>query len=162
MIGRVSFPYGYLEKCSDLEYTELQSVISELPEDRNKVTYLSNGPYLCELEEVLKHCEEVTVKPASSNNYMVRLEKKVEILEREFKLNRTNFEHALKGVIQIHTPNLGLLNIRSVDVSQDSCTDEIQDKLKEGWRILAICPPNANRRPDYIMGHTEENKELWK
>jgi hypothetical protein len=34
----------------------------------------------------------------------------------------------------------------------DACTDDVQRHLDEGWKILAVCPPNSQRRPDYILG----------
>lgn len=54
-----------------------------------------------------------------------------------------------------HLPNLGLLHIRQVSWLEDSCTEELQKKLDEGWLILAVCPPNGQRRPDYILGRGE-------
>jgi hypothetical protein len=38
----------------------------------------------------------------------------------------------------------------------DAYTDELQEHLEDGWRIIAICPPNGQRRPDYILGRTKE------
>jgi hypothetical protein len=37
----------------------------------------------------------------------------------------------------------------------DACTDNLQAHLNEGWRIIAVCPPDAKRRPDYILGRTK-------
>ena len=54
--------------------------------------------------------------------------------------------------IQVAIPNLALLEIRTVQVLEDACTDELQAELDDGWRILAVCPPNSQRRPDYILG----------
>lgn len=51
-----------------------------------------------------------------------------------------------------HIPNLGLLEIRFVTVLEDCCTNLLQEHLDKGWKIIAICPPNGQRRPDYIMG----------
>lgn len=56
------------------------------------------------------------------------------------------------SVVQIAVPDIGLLAIRHVKVMGDACTDELQEMLDDGWRILAVCPPNARRRPDYILG----------
>lgn len=36
---------------------------------------------------------------------------------------------------------------------QDYCTDALQDRLNEGWRIVAVCPQEA-RRPDYVLGRS--------
>jgi hypothetical protein len=57
--------------------------------------------------------------------------------------------------IQIQVPNIGLLAIDEVEVLEDVCTYELQGRLDQGWRILAVCPPNAQRRPDYIIGRTK-------
>lgn len=54
--------------------------------------------------------------------------------------------------VQITLPDVGLLVIDEVTWREDECTEEIQRMLDEGWRIIAVCPPNAQRRPDYILG----------
>lgn len=56
----------------------------------------------------------------------------------------------------VHIPNLGLLLIDEVQHMDDACTDALQRELDQGWRILAVCPPNGTRRPDYILGRTKE------
>ncbi|MGH9892331.1 MAG: hypothetical protein ACREA0_10180 [bacterium] len=56
------------------------------------------------------------------------------------------------AAVQIALPDVGLLSIDEVDHLDNCCTDEVQHRLNEGWRILAVCPPNAQRRPDYIIG----------
>jgi hypothetical protein len=68
-------------------------------------------------------------------------------------------EHLRKGeAVQIAIPDLGLLQIREVTVEEDCCTHHLQGMLDDGWRILAVCPPNAARRPDYILGRTTKEK----
>lgn len=54
--------------------------------------------------------------------------------------------------VQIVVPDVGILQIDEVDYMEDACTDALQGRLDDGWRILAVCPPNAQRRPDYILG----------
>ena len=54
--------------------------------------------------------------------------------------------------LQVAIPSIGTLLIDEVCHLDDSCTDILQDHLNDGWRILAVCPPNAQRRPDYILG----------
>lgn len=63
-------------------------------------------------------------------------------------------ELAGKHITQIAIPDLGLLTINEVMHLNDCCTDNLRDHLKEGWRILAVCPPIAQRRPDYILGRS--------
>lgn len=59
--------------------------------------------------------------------------------------------------IQIAIPNLQLFSIREVCLLEDSCTNELQDRLDAGWYILAVCPPANQRRPDYILGRSPPN-----
>lgn len=67
----------------------------------------------------------------------------------------THEDLATARAVQITVPDVGLLRINEVCVVEDACTDILQDYLNEGWRILAVCPPNAARRPDYILGRTK-------
>lgn len=60
-------------------------------------------------------------------------------------------------VVHVHIPNLGLLTVDEVMVEEDCCTDNLQRRLNEGWRILCVCPPKNARRPDYIMGRAKED-----
>lgn len=62
-------------------------------------------------------------------------------------------------VVQITLPDIGLLLIDEVDWMEDACTQQLQRRLDEGWRILAVCPPNAQRRPDYILGRRKVRPE---
>lgn len=49
---------------------------------------------------------------------------------------------------------LGLLTISEVMVERDFCTEALQMKLNEGWRIVAVCVQPDQRRPDYILGRS--------
>lgn len=59
--------------------------------------------------------------------------------------------------LQVAIPNLLLWSVDEVMVAEDECTMSLQDRLNEGWRILAICPPAAQRRPDYILGRQKKD-----
>lgn len=56
------------------------------------------------------------------------------------------------NAIQIAVADLPLMYIDEVCVETDFCTEALQEMLNDGWRILAVCPPNSQRRPDYILG----------
>lgn len=56
------------------------------------------------------------------------------------------------SAVQIAVPDMALMYIDEVCVETDLCTYALQSMLDDGWRILAVCPPNSQRRPDYILG----------
>ncbi len=58
-------------------------------------------------------------------------------------------------IINLTIPNAALFAVRKLTVLEDCCTNEVQRMLDDGWRIVAVCPPNDTRRPSYILGHTE-------
>lgn len=58
-------------------------------------------------------------------------------------------------VTHVSVANIGLFAVRRVEVLENACTYDLQSWLNRGWRLLAVCPPNDQRRPDYILGHTE-------
>lgn len=64
-----------------------------------------------------------------------------------------------KQVVHVHVPNIGLLQVDEVTNLDDCCTDVLQAHLDKGWRILCVCPPNNQRRPDYIMGRSSTDRK---
>jgi hypothetical protein len=52
----------------------------------------------------------------------------------------------------VHVANLGLLHINQTGYAVDKCTEELQDILNKGWKIIACCVQPDQRRPDYILG----------
>lgn len=62
--------------------------------------------------------------------------------------------------VNLSVPNASLFQVTSVDVIEDACTNDLQQHLNDGWRIIAVCPPNDCRRPTYILGHFEEGRSL--
>lgn len=64
-------------------------------------------------------------------------------------------------VVNVTIPNIGLFSVRRVMVLEDMCTDAVQKYLENGWRIVAVCPPNDTRRPTYILGHMDTSPEYF-
>jgi hypothetical protein len=61
---------------------------------------------------------------------------------------------------QVSVSNVGLMQINRVEVLEDFCTFALQERLNDGWKIIAVCPPNDTRRPTYIVGkHIPPQKE---
>ena len=68
------------------------------------------------------------------------------------------------SVVNISIPNAALFSVQTVDYLENICTDTLQRWLDEGWRIVAVCPPNDTRRPTYIVGHfdKEPKRPNWR
>jgi hypothetical protein len=96
-----------------------------------------------------------TIKDLPSAKYTSELKVIEKLLSLEEKLNIFSKEQQFNTNVGVHISDLGLLNVKEVDVLYDPCTDELQTWLNEGWRILAICPQPDKRRPDYILGRNE-------
>lgn len=76
----------------------------------------------------------------------------VEFTIKDFKNNYKPTAQHGGAQYHYHLPNIGLLLIEEVTWLEDACTEELQRKLDDNYRIIAVCPPNGQRRPDYILG----------
>jgi len=80
-------------------------------------------------------------------------------MEEVLKMNPTQGDVNYNSKCEVHTPGQALSIYNDTLLMEDACTDELQGKLTEGWRIIAACPQPDQRRPDYILGrYTPENK----
>lgn len=104
-----------------------------LPEKQTDFIWLSGKVFLLE-DEQFEFLKSLPVQHEIKNMRKLKLQKPV------------NSEY------HIHVPSFGMMSIRRVQVMEDACTDQLQRELDEGWRILCICPPLDQRRPDYILG----------
>lgn len=81
---------------------------------------------------------------------------KVEFIVKRFKGTYVaNPTEPVANHVHVHIPNVGLLFMNEVTWKENCCTEELQRALDDGWRIIAVCPPNSQRRPDYILGRSK-------
>ncbi len=120
--------------------------------------YLYGAEGTVDLDLLLEVCGELglhfIVKPYPGNVFFAKsrtrgIEKRLEGLETDFELLK---ETEGRGIIQMHAPNFALLTFNRVKLLENACTDQLQDHLTDGWRMLAVCPPLDERRPTYILG----------
>lgn len=68
-------------------------------------------------------------------------------------LQRNDVNHDCQNEkVHVHMPGQALSVYNEVQLLENSCTDELQRSLDDGWRIIAACPQPDARRPDYILG----------
>jgi hypothetical protein len=61
--------------------------------------------------------------------------------------------------VEVHVPGLALMTYNDIMLCEDTCTDLLQSHLDKGWRIIAVSPQPDQRRPDYILGRYNPDKE---
>jgi len=140
------------EKWSDEVYAEMRKLwpCNSWPEDRSKTTYFPVTRQRLSMDEAAA-IEALGVKldiEGVDGTMITKLKDRPSPSGYEDTLDRLREGSA----VQIAIPDLGLMVINEVEVLDDSCTHRLQDYLDKGWRILAVCPPNAARRPDYVLG----------
>ncbi len=115
-----------------------------------------NEEFYGELELIFKALTsykffDIKVISIGTGTMVVKMKDRIEELVSEGVLEE--IQHYMRGgIVQVSIPDLGLLLMDEVQHLDDCCTDQLQKELDDGWRILAVCPPNAARRPDYILG----------
>lgn len=141
------------KNMSDEDYEKLKQVLPGLPPE--KPTYDPSGTFILTDEniEIITNAKLQFVlsregKAQAVGTMLVKLQGRIDDIERA--VTKKNFQEG--NVVQIAIPDIGLMYIDEVKVLTDCCTDDLQEWLNEGWRILAVCPPNAQRRPDYVIG----------
>lgn len=61
---------------------------------------------------------------------------------------------------EVHMPGNLMASFNEVQLLEDACSDVLQTSLTSGWSLIAACPQPNQRRPDYILGRFNANKEV--
>ena len=124
-------------------YTLLREAQKTLPPLEDVVANKGYGTFKAFINDVAQLpdwvFDKATFKPVRPLKLMV-----------DGRINSVALKDAL-ALAQVHLPGNELLRVHEVRVEEDCCTDHLQDQLKQGWRIIAVCP-RPSRRPDYILG----------
>jgi hypothetical protein len=152
MLARVTLGWNagdVVKKLSREDYNTLREAVFTLnlpnwPEDKEESPYWGS------------YGNDIIVDLSTDASWLARFKipHEVKELKNTYKAAAKSPEGSVTN-INIALPNIGLLVIDEVTWMNDACTEDLQAKLDSGWRILAICPPNGTRRPDYILGRTK-------
>lgn len=122
--------------------------------------------YIVELEKFTKLYPnlEITIKgiPKAINDDSINMISMMNEVADKIDEAKNRFEKVVEFNQQcnVHVPNLGLLNLNKLAYATDYCTEMLQERLLQGWRLIAVCPQPDQRRPDYILGmHVDELDE---
>lgn len=139
-------------KESPDKFQRLKDLIPGVPDKAEEL--FSYIEAIVDLTAVLPELAALGIEPtikAFKNNMVIGVHEKIKYLEDQQNLLRQQiYQDGM--LVQVHIPNVGMYLIDEVDVLSNVCTQTLQDYLDEGWRILCVCPPNGQRRPDYILG----------
>lgn len=124
-------------------YLELTKIKSGMPSIEDVVAnkcYYTFEAYINDASEIPDFILEIaSFKPIKPLKLMI-----------DGSIHTASLKDAL-ATHQVHLPGNELLRIQEVHVEEDCCTDRLQELLKVGWRIIAVCP-QPSRRPDYVLG----------
>ncbi|WP_214771394.1 hypothetical protein [Exiguobacterium sp. s133] len=119
-----------------------------------------SGDYLADVSLLMKEFPNVQfsmkgIPKSVSNSELDVMNMMQEMAEKiEEATSRFDKQVEFNQRCEVHVPNLGLLNVNNLAYATDYCTESLQERLQEGYRILAVCPQPDQRRPDYILGRT--------
>lgn len=86
-----------------------------------------------------------------------QLEEKINTLTDSLKdIRDYNFNQRC----DVHIGGGLLVTFNDTMLLEDSCTDVLQLKVNEGWRVMAVCVQPDQRRPDYVLGRYNPKLEI--
>jgi hypothetical protein len=157
MIVRVELE-SYGKAAKELDDDGLELLKTCFPEAHRSGDYLYGVEGLVDFDQLSEIMNstglEAKIKPFKGNAFFSKkngFEERLRSLEGDFRSIRKQLVED-GTMVQVHVPNLSLLSFNEVDVLENYCTNNLQKKLDEGWRIIAVCPPLDERRPTYIVG----------
>lgn len=72
-----------------------------------------------------------------------------------FENAANTFKNTFNEKVNVHIGGSQLMTVNKTLLLENSCTDNLQDHLDKGWRIIACCVQPDGRRPDYVLGRYE-------
>jgi hypothetical protein len=164
MIARIKFNDSYKIAADAERLAQLREIVPIIPVPDEKDVYRWDVHKVLEdvMIDMIDQAPlliaagfEFTVK-AFKSNYFTEIKENVARFERELKFVKAKlYDPATNVVAQVHMPNGFLHEVNEVKVFNDYCTEQLQLELKDGWRILAVCPSIEQRRPDYVLGRVK-------
>lgn len=179
MIAKLEIPMwdaGW-NAMTDEHWQDFARIVGIRIRDNNKAKpeYPPKG-MVCDVRAALLACDTYGIKlEISSVPGLYALEGGDDLATVRQKLEKINTDHVESvirqvaagdtreaTIVQVTIPDHALLMIDEVEVMEDACTDALRERLDSGWRVMAVCPPNGQRRPDYVIGRTPKARALAK
>lgn len=152
----------YDKKCAQLaaigigtreweEDSDFQSIITDtarsFPADEAKIAKLTIAGI------------GITVGPAQQLRVDIS-EALQELAEKQTTLRVGGGGDTFNHKCEVHMPGQALSMYNDMMLLEDACTDALQANLNKGWRIVAAMPQPDQRRPDYILGRFNPDRDI--
>jgi hypothetical protein len=154
MLVQISVAYNCEEQLKKLGRENYLALRDKLPNLKfpDWLEGKEKPEYYYEREQFIEFENDAPLLLEAGIQFEVKRFKQNYFVDKVFDESRKQFGDKQGSPISVHIPNIGLLMIDEVDWLENACTEQLQGYLDDGWRILAVCPPNGTRRPDYILG----------
>lgn len=143
MLAEIELSYNEwhaIQKLPPEKYAELRAALPRLEFPEDQTAYWHHAPIVADADD-LAALERAGVKAILSRVRGLRYPEHPAVSQAATTL--------------IATTGVGLFQVTRVEVREDYCTEELQRDLDDGWRVIAVCPPNDARRPTYVLGRVE-------
>ena len=138
----ISNYYLYKKYTGDIEYVTI--------EQDNHLVDLNLFASKCKYKFYLK--ESIISQEPTINNIQAILgaieEKSTSLESLVNKIKDTTFN----SKTSVHVGGGLITTYNDLLLKEDTCTDDLQNDLNNGWRIIAVCTQADQRRPDYVLG----------
>jgi len=142
------------DAISDAAYESLREML-ELPPVEERAEANVKSEFIGTLDDVNVLCRAGIIPSIKRVRGMMIAETEMPVRQQLVSEEFPRFDGG-PSIINLTIPNAALFAVRTLMVIENECTNRVQQLLDEGWRIVAVCPPNDTRRPDYILGHMEK------
>jgi len=132
----------------------------KLVKESNQIELKTDKEYLVDLDAFMLNYPTLKIRVrgipqrSSKINDFSNVIEQMNTIQNKMENALNSFDKSIEfnQKCDVHVSNLGLLHINQVGYAVDKCSEELQDILNRGWKIIACCIQPDQRRPDYILG----------
>ena len=157
--GKIGTLYTWNETLDPKEAIPDESgKCKKLVSPSNFVRLNSQKEYICDMDLFFSKHPDIKVKMRGmpktvEQNYTHVIQEIVAVQEKlEDALRKFDKQIQFNEKVNVHVGGFALMSINQLGFIEDACTENLQDILNKGWRILAVNVQADSRRPDYILG----------
>ena len=151
--------------CSDESLTNLVEnycIIKPLSEEELKKDYvILEEKHLVDLTKFAPKCKyPFSILQSSKETLTSNIQEVLmELGDKTTKLERVISGFSFNEKCNVHIGGGLIVTFNDLKLCEDACMNNLQKELNNGWRIIACCVQPDQRRPDYILGRYNPEKD---